>query len=58
MFGKYDRTYCDNKECPFKDCFRHISNRPKLYKYLSIADYSGTCRRYITWLVNEVQKDE
>lgn len=49
-------TYCINSECPFRDCEKHLSksrSKGKVY----VANYYSTCRRYITWVLKEVEKD-
>lgn len=55
----YDVTYCDNAECPFKDCESHIVHTKKfpVGTMVSLANYAGTCRQYIGWLVNEASKE-
>ncbi len=57
-----DITYCDNKDCPFKKCERHfskISNACINGKgYVSVANYGGVCRKYISYLVGEVERGE
>lgn len=57
-----DITYCINTGCPFKDCDRHDSKASQAAVdgrgYVSIADYSGVCRRYISHLVDEIRKEE
>ena len=55
----YDITFCCNKKCPFKDCERHLSQvkQPAPKGYISVANFDGVCRRYIGWLVNEVEKE-
>lgn len=56
----YDVTYCDNAGCPFKDCEIHLVHTKKfpVGTMISVANYSGTCRQYIGWLVDEVSKEE
>lgn len=51
----FDITYCANDACPFKDCDNHVSKATRFPSgtYVSVADFSGTCRRYISWLANE-----
>ena len=44
-----DITYCINIVCPFKDCDRHLCRAQN--KTVSIAALDGTCRRYISYLV-------
>lgn len=55
---KGDITYCDNILCPFHDCKRHPDHLIGYVGLVSISNMSGVCERYITWLVNEVSKDE
>ena len=47
--------YCINKNCPFKDCDKHLSQllttQPDGRTIIGTAALDGTCRRYITWLV-------
>lgn len=57
-----DITYCISP-CPFKDCFRHYSANWKSItdsgkKYVSVADYAPTCRRYISYIVEEVENGQ
>ena len=56
----YDVTYCAYKDCPFKDCESHLIHTKDfpVGTLASVADYSGTCRRYIGWLVDKVSKEE
>lgn len=56
-----DMTYCISS-CPFKDCDHNLSaNREKIteygQKYVNVADYAPTCRRYIAHIVEEVTVD-
>ena len=55
-----DITYCTS-DCPFEDCERHESKIAEAagngQKYISIADFAPTCRRYIAMVVEEVRKD-
>lgn len=46
-------AYCTNKDCPFKDCDRHIHHIIDEKGWFSFADFAGICERYITWLVKE-----
>lgn len=61
MFGKLDMTYCTNTDCPFKDCeryWKHIKELAKQgEKYVSLADFSGVCREYISYLLNELENE-
>ena len=52
-----DITYCINRDCPFKDCERHL-NKIRAEgrtgtEYISVASFDGVCRRYISHLVDE-----
>ena len=51
-----DITYCVNDDCPFTDCIRHARNltgeNPSTI--LSFANFGGTCRRYIEYLVGDL----
>lgn len=51
-----DMTYCSVSECPFVDCERHIKQINTIGIFISTACFAGTCRRYIAWLVDEVEK--
>lgn len=50
-------TYCTNVACPFNDCCKHpckLEEEKDVSKYVRIADFSGVCRRYIGYLVDEI----
>lgn len=53
-----DFTYCVS-QCPLTDCYRHHSQLEELQrqgqKYVSIADFAPTCRRYIHGVLMEVE---
>ena len=55
-----DITYCDNKDCPFKKCERHPSKIAEACingkGYVYVANYGGVCRKYISYLVDEVER--
>ena len=55
-----DIAYCIS-DCPFKDCERHESKIAEEARngrrYVSIADFAPTCRRYIASVVEEVRND-
>lgn len=50
-----DITYCMNKNCPHKDCMRHLVHAP-ISTPVSMAWFDGTCRRYIGGLVDEIEQ--
>lgn len=55
-----DITYCSNVNCPFADCERHLRNLPTgaySHKYVSIANFAGTCRDYIGHLVDKAKEE-
>ena len=50
-------TYCINSECPFRDCEKHLSkskSKGKVY----VANFDGICKRYIAYVLEEVNKNE
>lgn len=49
-------VYCRNNQCPFKDCDKHISKAKNLYE-VYVANFDGVCRRYISWLLDEIDKE-
>ena len=56
----YDITFCSYKDCPLTDCERHLINVKQPYPkgYISISDFSGICRDYIGYLVDEIEKEK
>ncbi len=52
------KTYCINKECPFKSCEKHLKHcRAKKRKVL-VANYDGVCREYISWLLDKYWRED
>ena len=51
-----DITYCINPDCPFTDCERHCDNAPRGVP-VSMAHMAGTCRDYIAYVIEEVERD-
>lgn len=53
-------TYCLNKDCPYSECTKHYTKSHKLKsipnKYVVVSDYSGTCREYITYILDYFTK--
>lgn len=47
-----DITYCINKQCPFKDCERHLCHCKKKKGLISVAALDSVCRRYLAYLVD------
>ena len=50
-------TYCNNRKCPFTDCKYHILNCRSIGK-VRVANLDSICRRYITWVLKEVENDK
>ena len=52
-----DITYCINSVCPFTECERHPKKINKACRngkgYVSVTSYDGTCREYISYLVDK-----
>jgi len=54
-----DITFCSNKECPSKECKIKIANNHfQAGDIISMADFSGVCRFYIGWVLNEMEGEE
>ena len=51
-------TYCGNPNCPFKDCKLHLNNIDKGAEYIRIIWVDGTCRRYITHLIERLSNKQ
>lgn len=51
-------TYCLNRDCPFNDCPKHYTKlyklKTELNKYIIVSDYSGTCRKYISYILDYI----
>lgn len=55
----FDKTYCANSSCPFKDCERHLYALKDIEdksRMISIANFDGTCRKYIGHVLDELAK--
>lgn len=53
-----DITYCTSVACPSKECKIKLSNNKfPPGTILSVADFSGQCRFYIGWLVDEAEEE-
>lgn len=53
-------TYCVNSACPYGDCYKHLTKVKDIEDkngHVNIADFSGVCRRYISYLVEELTGD-
>lgn len=54
----HDMTFCCNMNCPFRDCDRHLIHVPPTAPYVSMANFDGTCHRYISNLVHELEEGD
>lgn len=54
-----DITYCDNADCPFTDCWRHLDTLKgeKESVIISISHFGGVCRKYISYLVEQASRE-
>ena len=53
-----DITYCSYYGCPLKQCERHptkIQRATVIGGYVSMADFAGTCREYIDYILEKEQ---
>ncbi len=53
-----DITYCSYQGCPIKECERHPAVLKEVRRrnpgaMVSLADFSGSCREYIRWLIEQ-----
>lgn len=54
-----DRTFCVSPDCPYiDDCDRSAKVLEGRTGIFSFADFSGTCRHYISYVVNRIEHDE
>lgn len=54
-----DITYCSSVACPSEDCKIKLKNIDiPVGTIISMADFSGTCRFYIGWILSEIEDDE
>lgn len=51
----HDITYCENDDCPFTDCLRHMAQLRDEHECLiiSVANFGGVCRQYLSSLVGD-----
>lgn len=56
-----DITYCAYAACPIKKCERHATKIPKATidgkGYVSVCDFAPTCREYLSYALQEVEKN-
>lgn len=53
-----DKTFCSYEDCQFTDCDRHLIQLEGVDSWVSVADFSETCRRYNAQMVYEELKGE
>ena len=59
-----DIVCCTYAWCPLKKCEKHPVNRRNLLKIMDgkervfIGDYSGTCRKYLSYLLELSEKEK
>lgn len=54
-----DITFCSSTDCPSKECkIRVLNQKFPPGTIISMADFSGTCRFYIGWLVDRCERGE
>ena len=50
-----DVTWCVSEDCPSEDCRIHVRQcKAQTGELVSMADFSGTCRYYIGWVLGIV----
>lgn len=55
-----DITYCTIGSCPFEKCERHLSqlkSEKDKTKMISVANFGGVCREYLSYIYDEVVKE-
>ena len=54
-----DVTYCVSVDCPSTECkIKLTNNKFEPGEVISMADFSGTCRFYIGWLLEKIEDGE
>ena len=54
-----DVTYCVSSDCPSTECKLKLTNNTfEPGEIISMADFSGTCRFYIRWLLEKIEDGE
>lgn len=54
-----DATYCVSADCPLTECrLKLTNNKFEPGEIISMADFSGTCRFYIGWLLEKIEDGE
>lgn len=54
-----DITFCSATECPSTECkIKLTNNHFETHEIISMADFAGTCRFYIGWVLSEIGEVE
>ncbi len=53
-----DITYCAYVGCPLKSCDRHLCRCQNRNEYVSVCDFAPTCRKYLTYLLDEITNEQ
>ena len=54
-----DVTYCVSSDCPSTECKLKLKNNDiPAGTIISMADFSGTCRFYVGWLLEKIEDGE
>lgn len=49
-------VYCISKDCPLK-CKKRYDAATCGVRFVNVADYAGTCRRYIRRLLEDIERE-
>lgn len=53
-----DVTWCVSADCPSEDCRIHIRQcKAKPGELVSMADFSGQCRYYVGWVLEQIESE-
>lgn len=52
-----NKTYCINKDCPFKDCDKHLSQLKIKEGMVNVANFDGVCDRYLFYILEIAMKE-
>ena len=54
-----DVTWCVSEDCPSEDCRIHVRQcKAKPGELVSMADFSGVCRYYIGWVLEQIESED
>ena len=46
-----EKTYCNNIDCPFKDCDKHLKQLKAKKGAVNVANFDSICKRYFYYLL-------